>query len=427
MNGWRTLPFSEAPLTILDGDRGAEYPKQSDYRSVGDWLFLNTGNVRRDGFDFTECQFILDEKERKLRKGRLSRGDIVMTTRGTIGNVGFYDNRVKYEKMRINSGMVVLRADADQILPSFLYQVVRSDNFRAQVRALTSGAAQPQLPIRDIKLIELPIPPIAQQRRITSILEAYDDLIAVNLRRIALLEEMARRLFEEWFVRFRAPGLVKQTALPDGWREAPLQSVTIKIGSGATPRGGKEGYKTDGISLIRSLNVYDYQFDYSDLAFIDELQAMKLDNVTVQSNDILLNITGASVARCCAVPSNVLPARVNQHVAIVRPDVSQIHSAYLLDAINSTNNKQKLLNFAQGGATREALTKETIEKFTIIVPPKDVLLKHAKVATPLHRLRDALSQQNQNLRAQRDLLLSKLISGDVSLSAAELDELENAA
>jgi type I restriction enzyme S subunit len=159
MNGWRTLPLSEAPVTILDGDRGAEYPKQSDYRSVGDWLFLNTRNVRCDGFDFTECQFILDEKEKKLRKGRLSRGDIVMTTRGTIGNVGFYDDRVQHEKMRINSGMVILRTDADQILPSFLYQVVRSNNFRAQVRALTSGAAQPQLPIRDIRLIELPIPP----------------------------------------------------------------------------------------------------------------------------------------------------------------------------------------------------------------------------------------------------------------------------
>lgn len=103
-----------------------------------------------------------------------------------------------------------------------------------------------------------------------------------------------------------------------GWKECKLKDLTTKIGSGATPTGGDNSYKIEGISLIRSQNVLDFQFSYDGLAFIDDEQAAALHNVTVQSEDVLLNITGDSVARVCKVPEKVLPARVNQHVAIIR-------------------------------------------------------------------------------------------------------------
>ena len=148
-----------------------------------------------------------------------------------------------------------------------------------------------------------------------------------------------------------------------------LRSITLKIGSGATPRGGKESYKENGITLIRSLNVYDFKFEYDGLAYIDEAQAKELSNVEVKPHDILLNITGASVARCCMVPGKLLPARVNQHVALVRTNQTFVDPFYLLYAINSPQYKHRLLTLAQGGATREALTKETIENFKIPLPP----------------------------------------------------------
>jgi type I restriction enzyme S subunit len=148
-----------------------------------------------------------------------------------------------------------------------------------------------------------------------------------------------------------------------------LKDITSKIGSGATPRGGKNSYKTEGMALIRSLNVYDFSFAYEGLAFIDEKQANQLENVSVERDDILLNITGASVCRCCLVPPNVLPARVNQHVSIVRIKPRAADARYVLYAINSPYNKRRLLAIAQGGATREALTKEKIENFEIPVPP----------------------------------------------------------
>ena len=149
------------------------------------------------------------------------------------------------------------------------------------------------------------------------------------------------------------------------WPKIPLVRITTKIGSGATPRGGKESYKDEGVALIRSLNVYDFQFERNELAHIDDKQAKQLSNVVVQRGDILLNITGASVARCCMVPSDVLPARVNQHVAIIRIDETKAHGKFIYYCINSPRYKHQLLSLAQGGATREALTKQTIEDFEV--------------------------------------------------------------
>ena len=149
-----------------------------------------------------------------------------------------------------------------------------------------------------------------------------------------------------------------------------LKKITTKIGSGATPRGGNNSYKTEGITLIRSLNVYDFEFSYGGLAFINEEQASetRLARVIVEPKDILLNITGASVARCCIVPEHLLPAIVNQHVSLVRVDPNRADSHYVLYCINSPVYKHQLLTLAQGGATREALTQEIIGNLEIPLP-----------------------------------------------------------
>ncbi|WP_112052463.1 restriction endonuclease subunit S domain-containing protein [Helicobacter monodelphidis] len=107
MSEWKTCRLGEAPLNIVDGDRGKNYPTQNDFLSDGYCLFLSTKNVRSSGFDFAECQFISKDKDSILRKGKLEMNDIVLTTRGTIGNVALYNEKVKYQNMRINSGMVI--------------------------------------------------------------------------------------------------------------------------------------------------------------------------------------------------------------------------------------------------------------------------------------------------------------------------------
>jgi type I restriction enzyme S subunit len=156
---------------------------------------------------------------------------------------------------------------------------------------------------------------------------------------------------------------------PD-WQSRPLGELTDKIGSGATPKGGQSAYKESGISLIRSLNVHDLEFRYKDLARIDGEQAEALSNVEVEARDVLLNITGASIARCSQVPSDVLPARVNQHVSILRPKNGLLDSRFLSYLLVSDGTKNQLLNIGdKAGATRQALTKAQLQAFEIPVPP----------------------------------------------------------
>lgn len=136
-----------------------------------------------------------------------------------------------------------------------------------------------------------------------------------------------------------------------------IKDVTTKIGSGATPTGGENAYKKSGIALIRSQNVLDFIFSEHGLAFIDEAQAKKLEGVTVKKGDVLLNITGDSIARCCMAPEKFLPARVNQHVAIIRPkEISPEYLMYYLQYM-----KPYLMKICGVGGTRNALTKESIE------------------------------------------------------------------
>ena len=148
-----------------------------------------------------------------------------------------------------------------------------------------------------------------------------------------------------------------------------LADICQKIGSGATPRGGKEAYRAEGIALVRSQNVLDFSFSSDGLAYINDEQADKLRNVELQSGDVLLNITGDSVARACLMDDDYLPGRVNQHVAIIRVDESKAVNSYLLYYLQW--RKSHLLQLASAGATRNALTKGMIEQLEIDLPSLD--------------------------------------------------------
>lgn len=186
------------------------------------------------------------------------------------------------------------------------------------------------------------------------------------------------------------------------WKTYKLGDICTKIGSGATPSGGKEAYKGGDYNLVRSQNVLDFSFSCEGLAQINEEQATKLNNVELQANDVLLNITGDSVARTCLVPTYVLPARVNQHVAIVRANKDILDCYYLLYFIQS--QKTNLLSLASGGATRNALTKSMIENYEISLPS---LSEQKRISSILKSLDDKIESNrkiNENLEQQAQAL-----------------------
>ena len=189
-----------------------------------------------------------------------------------------------------------------------------------------------------------------------------------------------------------------------------MQKICSKIGSGATPKGGKTSYIDKGISLIRSTNVFDFRFEYSDLAHINQNQADALANVTVEPNDVLFNITGVSVARCCMVPDDVLPARVNQHVMIVRPIKGKNMSYYIMFTLCSTDNKAKLLGIGQSGSTREAINKQELESFEIPLSDDNAINKFGEAAKRVYEHIYCNIKEIHALEEMKTVLLAQLSS-----------------
>ena len=196
--------------------------------------------------------------------------------------------------------------------------------------------------------------------------------------------------------------LIRPSDVPDGWVDLRLSDACTKIGSGATPRGGQKAYLDDGsYALIRSQNVHNDRFRHAGLVYINEPQASGLKNVQVRPDDVLLNITGDSVARSCLVAIDVLPARVNQHVAILRTNPKILSPSFLRYALVSPMAQAQLLSLAASGATRKALTKRQLESLTIRAPRS--VGHQDSLTTMLSTLDDAIKSNHQQCHTLKEV------------------------
>ena len=250
--------------------------------------------------------------------------------------------------------------DEKQLRIRYFMYYLKSQHFKGQLAREITGSAQLNYGPSHLKKMVMPLVDISIQDEIVRQMDKVQKIIDMRQMELSHLDDLIKARFVELF---------GNPVLNDkGWEQKSLGEISSKIGSGATPRGGKEAYQENGITLIRSKNVYNGQFEYKDLAHISDEQAEKLDNVTIEENDVLLNITGASVARCCVVPSEILPARVNQHVCIIRCK-DCIIPEFLNKLLIDDNYQYLLWSIAGSGATREAITKQQVENLQIILPP----------------------------------------------------------
>lgn len=239
---------------------------------------------------------------------------------------------------------------------------------------------------------------IDKQKEICETLDWISDVIRLRQKELQKLNELVKARFVELFGN---PVLNSMD-----WPVMKLGDITTKIGSGATPKGGKESYREDGISLIRSMNVHNGRFEYKELAYISDEQAERLDNVTLEMDDVLFNITGASVARCCIVPEDVLPARVNQHVCIIRCK-ENICPTFLNSLLIEDNYQDLLWGIAGSGATREAITKQQVEKLMIIMPPKNLQKQFADFVHQVDKSKVAVQKALDETQTLFDSLMQK--------------------
>ena len=303
-----------------------------------------------------------------------------------------------YEEGLVSNVYTVFEViDTEKLLPEYLMLWFSRPEFDRYARFKSHGSVREVMDWEEMCKVELPVPDIEKQRKIVKAYKTITDRIALKQKINDNLVATLQIIYKKMFLESQNTYITK-----------PLADLCSKIGSGATPKGGKAAYFDKGISLIRSMNVFDYFFSYPELAHISQIQANALANVEIQQADVLFNITGVSVTRCCVVPDDVLPARVNQHVMIIRPYKGKNMSYYIMCTLCTSENKAKLLGIGQSGSTREAINE--LERFEIPVPSDEELERFGEIATKIYALIFSNTNEIRMLCDMKDTLLTKLSS-----------------
>ncbi len=375
-----------------------------DFWEGGDFPWFTIDDIRDQGRIISNTkQKVTQVALKKLKV--LPIGTILLCCTASIGEYAITE--IELTTNQQFNGLVI--KNRREMYPMFLMYF--SSTLKDTLSNLSGKTTIDFIPISRLKDIEIPLPPLPEQKRIVAILDEAFAAIAKAKANAEQNLKNAKKLFESYL-----QGVFENGG--EGWEEKKLIEVTNKIGSGATPRGGNESYKTEGISLVRSMNVYDFEFRNKNLALIDDQQAKELNNVTLQENDVLLNITGASVARCCIVPKEYLPARVNQHVSIIRAKKEIIVPFFLNLLLTSKFYKDQLLFTGGQGATRQAITKAQLEVLEVSFPKsikaQQVIVQKLNVLSTETKKLEAIYQQKINdLEELKKSILQKAFAGEL--------------
>lgn len=396
---WKQLTLKEIASKITDGTHDTPTPVSSGFP------FLTAIHIKDGYIDFKNCYYLPEGEHRKIfTRCNPEYGDILMVNIGA-GTATVARIEVDFEFSLKN--VALIKIDQGELSSSFVFQTLSKNSLKLR-HQLTSGGAQPFFSLKQISKLAVNLPEKEEQEKIASFLGSIDTRLNQLRRKHELLQTYKRGVMQKLFsqqIRFKDD---RGKTFAD-WEEASLEEITSKIGSGATPRGGEDNYKEFGIALFRSMNVYDNRFQEENLAFIDKNQAKDLDSVSVEEGDILLNITGASIARCCIAPLKFLPARVNQHVMIIRPQRERMNSVFLSNLLVFDEYKNQLFRLGgKGGSTREALTKSHIQDFQILLPCKREQEKIADFLASIDQKIDAISKQIDLTEQFKKGLLQKM-------------------
>ena len=411
MSEWKFLTLKEAELEFIDGDRGVNYPKKSELLPEGDCVFLNTGNVRQNSFDFSNLDFITKEKDNLLRNGKLQRDDIALTTRGTVGNVALYSQEVPFSNIRINSGMVIIRVNKNFWNPYFIYLFFQSHFFKKQISRLISGSAQPQLPISILETVSIPQLTLDEQKEIIFNIKSIDHKIQINNQINRELEDMAKTLYDYWFVQFDFPdqnGKPYKSSggkmvcnpelkreIPEGWGVEKLGDITICHDSKRVPLSSNDRELVKGkIPYYGATGIMDYVNDY---IFDGDYVLMAEDGsvMTEKGTPILQRISGKNW--------------VNNHAHVLEPVKN--HSCKLLMMLLKDVSVMKI----KTGSIQMKINQENMNKIVVPAIPLELLFEINQKLEVIDKQQLNLIEENKQLTQLRDWLLPMLMNGQVKV------------
>ena len=419
MSEWKFLTLKEAELEFIDGDRGVNYPKKSELLPEGDCVFLNTGNVRQNSFDFSNLDFITKEKDNLLRNGKLQRDDIALTTRGTVGNVALYSQEVPFSNIRINSGMVIIRVNKNFWNPYFIYLFFQSHFFKKQISRLISGSAQPQLPISILETVSIPQLTLDEQKEIIFNIKSIDHKIQINNQINRELEDMAKTLYDYWFVQFDFPdqnGKPYKSSggkmvcnpelkreIPEGWGVDSLWNIANFYNGLAMQKYRPDTNGDDYLPVIKIREMMN--------GFSKDTEKARLDIPTeavVERGDILFSWSATLEVIIWGKERGAL----NQHIFKVTSDTYPKSFIYFelksyLKVFKSIAELRK--------TTMGHITQDHLKQAKIVVPPIEIISKLDAKLQPIMLKQQILENQNQELTQLRDWLLPMLMNGQVKV------------
>ncbi|MFA0473817.1 restriction endonuclease subunit S [Vibrio breoganii] len=410
-----SLMLEDLNIQLIDGDRGKNYPKQSEFQEKGHCLFLSAKNVTKTGFQFAEKVYISEDRHNRLRSGKLERNDIVLTTRGTIGNVAFYDDSIDDEVVRVNSGMLILRADSSIWNPRFLYFLFTSRIVQEQIASLTSGSAVPQLPAKDLKKFSLPRIPLEAQSYIVKVIGDLSDKLVINTQTNQTLEQMAQAIFKSWFVDFDPVKAKMKGEQPEGMDDATASLFPEKLVEselGLIPEGWGVGELSKLFELHRG-------FDLPKSKRQDgEYPVYAAGGYHGTHNEFKMEPPGIITGRSGVIGNVYLsldkywPLNTTLYVREFRT-CGPYYAYHLLRSLD--------LKSLNSGSAVPSLNRNFVHSTNVSHPDSDVLAKFEEIVTPLFEKMVANNEQNKSLSELRDTLLPKLLSGEIELDIAEVN------
>ncbi len=380
--------------------------------------FIKGKHISQGFVDFENCDFISDaDHADACRRVKPQAGDVLFSNIGSVGDTA----RVAVDREFSIKNVALFRPDSSKVDPRYLYYLVADPMFNESMLSLRSGSAQPFITLGSLRGYETTYhTDREQQRRIASILSAYDDLIENNTRRIAILEEMARRIYEEWFVRFRFPGhegvqMVESElgSVPEGWDVVPA-SIAIEINP--TTKVPKDGLKpflamnclSEGSMLINNPGEREGN------------SGSKFRNGDTLFARITPCLENGKTGFVQFLPDNAATAFGSTEFIVLRSRTLGPEFVYLL--ARSDPFRDNAIRSMSGASGRQRVREACFDTFLVATPDRETLAKFEKLVRPMLKLVQQLALKNENLRATRDLLLPKLISGELDVSVTSDSE-----
>ena len=377
---------------------------------------IRTPNIGRGHLILDNVNRVSEETYRLWTQRAVPRaGDLIMAREAPVGNVAIVPPGLN---PCLGQRTLLIRPDQSKVDGGFLNYYLNGPDMQGIVHAKTNGATVPHLNMKDVRsLLILNLPPLPIQRRIAGILSAYDDLIENSQRRIKILEEMARRLYREWFVYFRFPGhedcrLVDSPLgeIPEGWEVANFGEL-YNTGSGGTPsRAHPEYYENGSIDWVKSQELLD-GFVLSTEERITEAALKKSSAKLFPANTVLIALYGATIGKLAILSC---PAATNQACCAVLPKHSALGREFAF--LTLLLNRERIIGLRLGAA-QQNISQVLLRNFECLKPPFELLHLFSDQTAPFLDQTLTLQRQIQNLRRTRDLLLPRLLSGQIDVEA----------